>query len=118
MKKIKFEILGKKWSLKVFSPQKYTKKHGYDSLAVTIMWKRKIAVHGEGVDKETIIHELVHAYMHEFCLKSTNDISAEDLEEIFCEMMAKWGREILDMADSLLVMIDKIQKEQSTKKIN
>lgn len=117
MGKLKFEVLGKEWQLKVLSAKKYVNKHGYDSLAVTLGWKRKIFVHGEGVDKETLIHELLHAYLHELCLKSTNHITPEDLEEIFCEFLSKWGRELLDLADSLLVMIEEIQKEKISKKL-
>jgi len=116
VKKLKFEILGKKWILKVLKPKKYVKKHGYDSVAVTLGWERKIFVHGEGIDKETLVHELVHAFLHELCFKSTNSITAEDLEEIFAELMAKYGRELLDLADSLLVMIEQIQKESSIQK--
>jgi hypothetical protein len=117
MGKLKFEVLGKEWQLKVLSSKKYVNKHGYDSLAVTLGWKRKIFVHGEGVDKETLIHELLHAYLHEMCLKSSNDISTDDLEEIFCEFLSKRGRELLDLADSLLVMIEQIQKEKISKKL-
>lgn len=117
MGKLKFEILGKRWQLKVLSAKKYVNKHGYDSLAVTLGWKRKIFVHGEGVDKETLIHELLHAYLHEMCFKSSTGITADDLEEIFCEFMSKWGRELLDLADSLLVMIEEIQKEKISKKL-
>lgn len=117
MGKLKFEILGKPWQLKVLSAKKYVNKHGYDSLAVTLGWKRKIFVHGEGVDKETLIHELLHAYLHEMCFKSSTGITADDLEEIFCEFMSKWGRELLDLADSLLVMIEEIQKEKISKKL-
>lgn len=116
MEKLKFEILGKKWSLKVLTPKKYVKKHGYDSVAITLGWKRKIFIHGKGIDKETLVHELVHAFLHELCLKSTNDISTDDLEEIFAELMAKYGMELLNLADSLLVMIEEIQKELSIKK--
>lgn len=116
MEKLKFEVLGKKWTLKVLKPKKYVKKHGYDSVAITLGWKRKIFIRGKGIDKETLVHELVHAFLHELCFKSTNSISADDLEEIFAELMAKYGRELLDLADSLLVMIEKIQKETPLKK--
>jgi hypothetical protein len=111
VEKLRFEVLGKKWTLKVLKPKKYVKKHGYDSVAVTLGWKRKIFIHQEGVDKETLIHEIVHAFLHELCLKSTTQITTDDLEEIFAELMAKHGREILDLADSLCVMIEEIHKE-------
>ena len=90
--------------------KKYTKKHGYDSLAMTISYKRRIDFHAEGVDKETLVHELTHAWLYEMCYKSTNNIDVEDLEEIFAELMSKWGRELLDLADAIKEEIKNKQK--------
>lgn len=101
MIKFKFTILGKDWTLKLVKSKKYKKKHGSDSLAITLGWKREIAMHPKGADLETLTHELFHAYCREMCLGSTNEISQDDLEEIYAELLAKRGREILDLADNL-----------------
>lgn len=94
--------MGKTWKLRVFDKKKYEKTHGKDSVAITYSYKRTIDMQPTGVRKETIIHELVHAYLGEMCLKSTEKIKADDMEEICADLFAKRGRELLNLADVLM----------------
>lgn len=103
---VDFKILSKKWKLRVLNKKDYGKKNGKDSLAVTKVHRRRIDLSPKGSDLETIIHELTHAYLYEMCLHSTHEISGDDLEEIFAEMMAKRGKELLKLADSLIAQIN------------
>lgn len=98
---LEFDITGKKWTMRLLSKKQYRKKYGRDSVAITNIDKRRIDVSHKGVDKETFVHELVHAYLGEFCTHSA-DLDDENLEEIFAELMAKRGDEILKLADKLL----------------
>ena len=98
---IDFTILNKNWVIKILSKNKYVKKHGRDSVAMCLMYKRTIVVHPSGIDLSTIKHELVHAYLYEMCIKSTEEITANDMEEIFAEFFGNRGREALDLADRL-----------------
>lgn len=100
MKRVKFTIIDKKWSITSLSKKSYEKKHGDDSRAITIIEDRKIDLSPIGCDKETIIHELVHAYWYEICAHSA-DLEDDQAEEIFAELMSKFGRELLDLADKL-----------------
>lgn len=102
---INFTILGKKWKLRVLSKKKYLSKNGEDSIAITMMYKRQMDIHPSGIDNETLIHELVHAYLSEMCLSSTNKMTLADLEEVFAELMSKRGQELLDLASKLLSTI-------------
>lgn len=99
--RIQFEILGKPWELRLLKKKKYLKSNGSDSVAITDVNKRRIDIGPNGRDKETIIHELVHAYLGEMCTHSA-DLDSDSSEEIFCELMAKRGDELLRLADSLL----------------
>lgn len=107
MHKVNFEILGKKWLLRVLKKRKYKNKNGTDSIAITHINKRRIDLGPAGMDLETIIHELVHAYLTELCTKSS-DLDDQQLEEIFAELMAKRGREMLDLADSLYKVVSEL----------
>lgn len=100
-----FPILGKEWQLRILKKKKYNKKRGKDSVATTIAYKRRIDIHESGTDLETLIHELVHAYLHELCLGSCTKLSAEDIEEFFAELMAKYGRELLELAEAVYMEI-------------
>ncbi len=103
---IKFKILGKPWQLRLLTKELYKKKRGWDSVAITLMHKSKIDLSPRGLDKETLIHELVHAYMYELCMHSA-DLDVDAKEEIFAELMAKRGYELLTLADRLLLEIEK-----------
>lgn len=102
---VNFKVLDKDWKLRVLKNRKFAKKNGAATLAVTEDWKRRIDVSYRGTDLETIVHELVHAYLAEMGLSSASNIKVEDLEEIYAELMAKRGRELLDLADRLFVYI-------------
>lgn len=100
MKAIKFQILGKEWTLRILKRKAYIKKNGQNSVGITHLQKRRIDLHPKGRDLETIVHELLHAYLTELCTGST-DLEDDQLEEVFAELLAKRGREMLDLADSL-----------------
>lgn len=102
-----FRIIGKPWRLRALSREAYDKKKiRAGSVAITYMHKRRIDLSPEGFDKESILHELVHAYLSEICVHSAN-LTVDNLEEIFCELMSKRGREILDLADTLVSRLKK-----------
>lgn len=100
MIKIPFEILSKPWTLRLLKKKKYRSKHGDDSVAICHVNKRRIDLGPNGTDLDTIIHELVHGFIGELCFHSA-DLDDDALEEIFSELMAKRGRELLDLADAL-----------------
>lgn len=100
MKKVKFEIMGKKWTLRVMTREKYLEDNDPESDATTYMAKRRIDVSPDGMDIETVRHELVHAYFSELCTGSA-DLDRYAFEEVAAEMFAQRGPEILKQADSL-----------------
>lgn len=111
MTKVEFQVLGKDWVMRIMKKKKYRKVNGTDSCAITYINKRRIDIGPAGMDKETITHELVHAYLAELCVKSS-DLDDDNLEEIFAELMSKRGREMLDLAD---VLFDKMMAVTSPK---
>jgi hypothetical protein len=105
---IKFLVLGKEWTLRVLKKKRYKKKRGSDSVAITIMVKRRIDVHENGCSTETIVHELVHAYTYELCIASCSEITADDSEEFYAELVSKYGRELLELGDMIMAEIIRI----------
>lgn len=96
---LEFQILGKGWTLRVLSEKYFKKKNGGATAGITKVHKRRIELRPKFLDHETIVHELVHAYLYEMCIHSTNEMTLNDLEEVFAELMAKRGRELLDKAE-------------------
>lgn len=100
IKSINFKILSKPWSIRLLSKKHYQKKHGRDSIAIADVNKRRIDLSPAGKGFDTIVHELVHAYLSELCLHSC-DLDDDNLEEIFSELLSKRGYEILRLAEKL-----------------
>ena len=99
---IKFPVLGKEWTLRVLEKKKYKKKRGNDSVGITIMVDRKIDIPSNGINIETVEHELLHAYRYELCVTSMNKIKADDWEEFYAEFTSKYGRELHALADIIM----------------
>jgi hypothetical protein len=98
--KFKFQIMGKNWTLRLMKRKRYMKTNGADSVAITECYKRQIDLSPYGRDLETIIHELVHAYLWEMGV-GTATLDADAIEEVMCELMAKRGQELLNLASDL-----------------
>lgn len=101
VKKVTFDVMGKKWTLRVMSADKYSKNNGTDSDGITFSDKRRIDLRSpDGLEVETIRHELVHAYLAETCTGSA-DLDRYDFEEVAAEMFAQRGPEIIKQADKI-----------------
>lgn len=97
------KILGKTWTFRLLDKKAYkSKKSRRNSLAVTYFHKRRIDFSPSGVDIETVIHEIVHAYMYEMCLHSCNELTTADMGEVYAELLSKRGKELLALGDKVL----------------
>ncbi len=104
---LRFAVIGKAWKIRSLTTAQYIKKKvRNNSVAITYFHKRRIDLSPEGSDHESIVHELVHAYLYEMCTHSA-DLTTDAQEEIFCELLAKRGLEILTLADTLVARIKK-----------
>lgn len=96
-----FKIMGKDWTICVLNKKKYKKKHGMGTLAVTHREKRYIDINTvDSLEREVVMHELLHAYSAELCIDSM-DLDSENYEEFFAELFSKRGYEILAVAEDL-----------------
>lgn len=109
MIKIPFQVMGRKWNVILQDTKRFRKSQCDKTIAYTDGDEREIHVGTQGRDIETIRHELVHAYMAEFCLNSA-DLDNENLEEIYADFMAKRGHELLKLADVIFKRIKQVIK--------
>ena len=117
MRKMRFEVLGKPWTLRILSKKEFKKRHGSEgALAITDTIKKVVDLSPFGVDLETIDHELFHVLVHELCLTSTIDIKFEDAEEIFAELHSKRARELHALGEKLAMEVSLITNSKKLKK--
>ena len=99
---VEINIKGLEWTYDLLPLEQYIPLYGKGDLALCIKDKRKLVFILEEICITTIYHELTHAYMASLCIDSCHSISADDYEEIFCEIngnhiedIVKQGKEIL-----------------------
>lgn len=82
------------------------------------MYKRRIDLHQLGASLETINHELTHAFTHELCITSCSELSKDDVEEFYAELISKYGRQLLDLGDAIMAQIIEMTGEQFAEAID
>lgn len=100
-----FDVLGLPWTAH-FLPKKTFNRHhaedGYDVAAVTVCDDKQIHFRRAKLTRETVIHELCHAYIFELGAARA-DLNSDQLEEVYCDMVAKFGERIWKQADEILL---------------
>lgn len=93
-------LLHKKWRIVVRSDKVHEEKYP-QTHAVAVLEDRKIHIRRSSLNMETITHELVHALTYELSFTELQ-LDDDQIEEFFCELFAKYGRNLLQIADSVL----------------
>lgn len=91
---MKISILGKTWDIRAYSKRRYERKHP-GTVGVCLGWKKQIRFLKKGLSTETIAHELTHAYFDELCVGDPTRLKKRDMEEAYCELLAKYGETLL-----------------------
>lgn len=93
-------LLHKKWRIVVRSDKVHNEKFP-DTHAVAVLDDRKIYIRKSSVTLETVAHELVHALTYELSFTELQ-LSDDQVEDFFCEMFAKYGQILLQIANSVV----------------
>lgn len=107
----KVEVLGHVWVVHYWSKRAFKKKYSGDTYGVTECDDKEIHLRTDRLKRETIVHEMAHAYIWELGA-AVAGLDSNQLEEIYCEMLAKYGLKIHATADEIL-MAYKILKGRS-----
>ena len=93
-------LLHKKWRVVVRSDKVHEERFP-QTHAVAVLEDRKIYIRRSSLNMETITHELVHALTYELSFTELQ-LDDDQVEEFFCELFAKYGRNLLQIADSVV----------------
>ena len=106
-------VVGKKWTIYFCSKRYFDNRHRLafetdsgGTLAFVVPDDKAMYLLPSRMKRETIMHELTHAYLWELCLNDLylSEDSAEKLdrlEEAFCDMMAKYGKTMIGQLDQI-----------------
>lgn len=95
-------VFGKTWKVFLIPRKQFNNLPDCDegTHGITDPDTREISLCIESLNEELLIHELCHVFYDSICLGSAN-LRHRDMEEISCEMFAKYGKEIIKLAESL-----------------
>lgn len=99
--RIKFTVMGDKWTAVVWEAEDYNKHFGSDSEAITMGQAKAIHFNKDELTLNTIRHELVHVYSEYLYINSAN-LSKDQTEEVYAELFAFRGEEMNVLAKKLL----------------
>jgi len=99
---MKVKILDRYWKIYKQPDKRFEREHegGHQAAALCFQEERKIYVKKSFFTRETITHELVHAYCSELALTELN-LDEDQIEEFFCELLARHGDAILSTTDQV-----------------
>ena len=93
-------LLHKKWRIVVRSDKVHSEKFP-NTHAVVILEDRKVYIRKSSLNTETIIHELIHCMVHELSFTELQ-LDDDQVEEFYCELFAKYGRNLIQIAESIV----------------
>lgn len=106
------EVRGFATKIYLQSREDYDKDAPDDSTAYIEWGKRSIYFNVEDFSKETIRHELTHAYIKASFTEQIPDLTLEQIEEIFCEVVSHFGINIIKQANDIHKEILCVLKEE------
>lgn len=95
------DIKGLPWKISVQVDKEYDQDHGNDSDGITYASTNHMYIKRDAFNVETILHELGHAYYHSCLVYTTGGLDNDDVEEIFCEIIAIHGPQLVQQARNL-----------------
>lgn len=95
-------IKGIKFKVILLDKKSYIKKHTNNSYAHCDRVDRTLVFRKDHIKKNTIVHEVTHAFINSLHLGSCDDITISDFEEIICEMLEDHLMDINKVSNQIL----------------
>lgn len=112
MKQFQFKIDKDVWTIQLLSKEEYESLIGLDSEAQTDINQRIISFHIDRITKDVIEHEMTHTYFEKLCLRSCDNFTIMQMEEIIAEFVPRYARDIIKSSTKLKKTIDKTLMEE------
>lgn len=101
IKVVKIKVLGKPWKVKLWSTGQYEKHIATDSVAMCFAATKELHYCDSEITLENIRHELSHAFYEEKSFVALQ-LTAAQMEEFSCELMAKHCDDFSDLSKEIL----------------
>lgn len=103
MAEIRIKLNEHYWIFKVVTLKQMKKKAGDETTAgLTLPDARQVLISEDSVNLRIVLHELTHVFYSDLNLNNAQDITAHDVEEIMCDLVAHKGEVILRKGRKIL----------------
>lgn len=106
---VSIEICHHKWEAYIFTPKDYEKYVGPTSSAMTYLKSKHIVFNKEDFNESVVRHELMHAFIESMCFNEL-ELTKEQFEEGICELNAKYGVIMNELASKVYNELKVINK--------
>ncbi len=97
---IKVNILGHSWKVYLHTEDDFCRMYGDHDAAFVLPQEREVHFNEGDLTLRVVKHELTHCYFTLLCVEAAQ-LSLDQQEEVFCEMMAEHGDKLLRLARHL-----------------
>lgn len=94
------DIFETKWTVYLLSEEKYIADWSDSDAAHTIPSTHEIYFNEGELSRDTVVHELVHAFYAELCTSSAS-LTGDQVEEVMADLFGKHGDKILRLGRKL-----------------
>lgn len=110
-KKTNVNIYGDKWIVHLSNQEEYVNAFGKSSCALTTYshdkGERYFFFSEADTTKNTVVHEVMHAYFSYQCIDSVGKLSLDKMEEVFCEFVANNLQRIIKTSNQVYRFINR-----------
>jgi hypothetical protein len=106
-------VKGTERTFNLLTERTYVKKHGDESVGMTISNEHVVDIRAGELSFEVVCHELCHIY-HFSSLVNSSDLTSEQTVELMCEIMSTHYFEIGRIANEVILKLN-IKKKEKTK---
>jgi len=98
---VNIKIKGDTWKCSVYDDEEFLHKFGDGMAAFCQVDSKQIIFNEDDLTLQTVIHEVAHAYISYLHLIDSAELKVDQIEEIYCEMFAHDGPDILKISKRL-----------------
>lgn len=105
IRQFKVQICNEKWNVRLLSTKEFRERYGKGTMGITEYShrakppQRDITFQPNHKDKDTIMHEVLHAYLS---YRDTSSMSYGQIEEAMCEFLPKNHHYIKRVVDNII----------------
>lgn len=103
---LKVKIQSDFWKIHVLSDDKFENIFKESLAGITLTKDKTMYISESDFNIETLTHEMCHVYFY-YCCTNAASLNADQIEEIWCELFALQGKDIINTSEKIFKALKK-----------